>query len=135
MGSLLVGSRAYLAVAHRWRKVLGGGMRQVGLLAAACLYALEWHYDRLAQDHANAERLAQGLAAIAGVGPVSQATNMVFARFPEASCAQLQAWLGERGILAQVHPNTRFVTHLDVSEADIDAVVAAVGAYFDITGR
>ena len=134
VGSLLVGSRERIAVAHRWRKVLGGGMRQVGVLAAACLYALEWHYDRLLQDHANAERLARGLAGSAGIGSLSQATNMVFADFAPASCAPLQAWLLERGILAQITPNTRFVTHLDVSAEDVDAVIVAIAAYFDAAG-
>ena len=130
VGSVLVGGKALIESAHRWRKVLGGGMRQSGILAAACLYALEHNYARLAQDHANAERLAQGLAQVAAVNVLSQATNMVFVQFPDEHCAPLQTWLQERGILLQLLYATRCVTHLDVSAADIDTVVAAVKTYF-----
>ncbi|MCS6508885.1 low-specificity L-threonine aldolase [Burkholderia thailandensis] len=130
VGSVLVGSRALIDRAHRWRKVLGGGMRQAGVLAAACLYALEHNVERLADDHANAERLAQGLARIEPVKVLSQATNMVFAQIPEADCAPLEAWLEERGILTQMLYASRFVTHCDVSRDDIDTAVAAISAYF-----
>jgi threonine aldolase len=130
VGSVLVGSRALIESAHRWRKMLGGGMRQVGVLAAACLCALDHNVARLADDHANAERLAAGLAGIGEVKVLSQATNMVFAQFPQDHCAPLQAWLTERGILTQMLYATRFVTHLDVSAADIDTFVGAVKAYF-----
>ncbi|OHU99128.1 low-specificity L-threonine aldolase [Mycobacterium talmoniae] len=130
VGSVLVGSTALIEVAHRWRKVLGGGMRQSGVLAAACLYALDHNVARLADDHANAARLADGLARIDEVRVVSQATNMVFAQFPPQECAGLQAWLTERGILTQLLSASRFVTHLDVSADDVDTFVAAVRAYF-----
>lgn len=131
VGSVLVGARTHIESAHRWRKVLGGGMRQSGLLAAACLHSLEHHYDRLAEDHANAERLARGLAGVAGVNVLSQATNMLFVQFPDEHCTPLEAWLKERGILAQILPTARFVTHLDVDAADIDRVIEAVKTYFD----
>ncbi|WEY41045.1 low-specificity L-threonine aldolase [Paraburkholderia sp. SUR17] len=130
VGSVLVGSRELIERAHRWRKVLGGGMRQAGVLAAACLYALEHNVERLAEDHANAEHLAAGLAGIDQVTVQSQATNMVFAQFPKEHCAPLEAWLKERGILTQMLYASRFVTHLDVSRADIDTFVAAVKGYF-----
>ncbi|KVN01980.1 low-specificity L-threonine aldolase [Burkholderia stagnalis] len=130
VGSVLVGSRPLLERAHRWRKVLGGGMRQAGILAAACLYALEHNVERLADDHANAAHLAEGLARIDEVKVLSHATNMVFAQFPEADCAPLEAWLKERGILTQMLYASRFVTHCDVSRADIDTFVSAVGGYF-----
>ena len=130
VGSVLVGSAALIQVAHRWRKVLGGGMRQSGILAAACLYALDHHYERLAEDHANAERLARGLARIAEARVLSQATNMVFVEFPNEHCVALEAWLKARGILIQALYNSRLVTHLDVSAADIDIAVAAIQAYF-----
>lgn len=130
VGSVLVGSRALIETASRWRKVLGGGMRQSGVLAAACLYALDHHVERLADDHANAERLATGLARIGEVKVLSQATNMVFAQFPEADCTALEAWLKARGILTQMLYASRFVTHRDVSGEDIDTFVAAVSAYF-----
>ncbi|MEZ0365469.1 low-specificity L-threonine aldolase [Mycobacterium sp. pUA109] len=130
VGSVLLGSKAFIEVAHRWRKVLGGGMRQSGVLAAACLYALDHNVARLADDHATAARLAEGLAQIGDVQVLSQATNMVFAQFPPQECAGLQAWLTERGILTRLRYPTRFVTHLDVSADDVDTFVAAVQAYF-----
>lgn len=130
VGSVLVGSKPLLERAHRWRKVLGGGMRQAGLLAAACLYALEHHVDRLAGDHRNAERLSEGLAGIPSMTVLGQATNMVFARIPEARCAPLEAFLRERGILAEVEPESRFVTHLDVSTQDVDTFLASLQEFF-----
>ncbi|WP_321791249.1 low-specificity L-threonine aldolase [Caballeronia sp. J97] len=130
VGSVLVGSKALIDVASRWRKVLGGGMRQSGLLAAACLYALDHHVDGLAQDHDNAAHLAAGLARIDPIEVRSHATNMVFAQVPEAHCAPLEAYLKERGILMQMLYASRFVTHRDVSRADIDIVIRAVKAYF-----
>jgi threonine aldolase len=130
VGSVLVGSAALIERAHRWRKVLGGAMRQSGLLAAACLYALDHNVERLAEDHANAERLAQGLAEIEQVKVLSVATNMVFAQFPEADRAPLEAWLKARGILTQMLYASRFVTHCDVSRADVETFVGAVKEYF-----
>ena len=130
VGSVLVGGRALIERAHRWRKVLGGGMRQSGILAAACLYALDHHYERLAEDHANAERLAAGLGRITECALLSQATNMIYLQVPERHCAPLESWLKQRGILAQIFPATRLVTHLDVGAGDIDRFVAAVEDYF-----
>ncbi|MDR5779265.1 low-specificity L-threonine aldolase [Caballeronia sp. LZ065] len=130
VGSVLVGPRALLEVAGRWRKVLGGGMRQAGLLAAACLHALDHHVEGLARDHENAERLAAGLAQIEPIKVLSQATNMVFAQIPEGHCASLEAYLKERGILMQMLYASRFVTHRDVSREDIDTVIQAVKGYF-----
>jgi threonine aldolase len=130
VGSVLVGSKALIDSAHRWRKVLGGGMRQSGVLAAACLYALEHNVARLAEDHANAAHLAERLAQIEQVKVQSHATNMVFAEFPQEHCAPLEAWLKERGILTQMLYAPRFVTHMDVTRADIDTFVASVKQYF-----
>jgi threonine aldolase len=130
VGSVLVGSRDFIERAYRWRKVLGGGMRQAGFLAAACLYALEHHVERLAEDHENAGRLARGLEAVPQAGVLGQATNMVFVRFPEAHCQALEAHLAERGVLVQVAPETRLVTHLDVSRADVERFLGAVTEYF-----
>jgi threonine aldolase len=132
VGSVLTGPREFIERAYRWRKVLGGGMRQSGYLAAACLYALEHHVERLAEDHRNAERLAEGLAGIQEVAVQGQATNMVFARFPPAHCAPLQAFLAERGMLTQMVYESRFVTHLDVAASDIAAFVGAVESYFTL---
>jgi len=130
VGSLLLGSADFIARARRWRKTLGGGMRQAGLLAAACHHALEHHVERLADDHDNARRLAEGLAGVPGVEVRARDTNMVFAAFPEAHCRALGAHLEACGILMAAGPVTRLVTHLDVSAEQIDRVVAAVNDYF-----
>jgi len=132
VGSVLVGSRELTDAARRWRKVLGGGMRQSGVLAAACLHALEHHVHGLAEDHANAARLAEGLRRIEGVTVLAHDTNMVFVRLPEESCEALAASLRGQGILVRaVYAGpTRLVTHRDVSRADIDKVVAAVGGHY-----
>ena len=130
VGSVLVGDKALLARAHRWRKVLGGGMRQSGVLAAACLYALEHNVGRLAEDHANAAALARGLGQIAQLRVTGQATNMVFLQIPQEHCAPLEAHLKEHGILMQALYGSRLVTHLDVSEVDVDITVKAVKSYF-----
>ena len=130
VGSVLVGSSALIERAFRWRKVLGGGMRQSGFLAAACLYALQHNVDRLAVDHQNAVRLANGLAGISEISVQSNPTNMVFAQIKPADCAPLQAALQAEGILVNMLYLSRFVTHLDVSAAEIDRVIAAIKTYF-----
>ncbi|CAB3847663.1 MULTISPECIES: low-specificity L-threonine aldolase [Achromobacter] len=129
VGSVLVGSEALIARAHRWRKMLGGGLRQSGVLAAACLYALEHNVERLAQDHENARLLAEGLRGIAGVKVLSQDTNMVFVEFEPSRCDALTAALGKEDILmrAVYGGPTRLVTHLNVSADDVRRVVEAVG--------
>ncbi len=131
VGSVLVGSAELIARARRWRKVLGGGLRQSGVLAAACLYALEHNVERLAEDHANARLLADGLRGIAGVRVLSHDTNMVFAEFEPARCEALTAALAADGILmrAVYGGPTRLVTHLDVSAADVRRVVEAVARH------
>ncbi|MGB6054189.1 MAG: low-specificity L-threonine aldolase [Burkholderiaceae bacterium] len=129
-GAVLVGSTELVARARRWRKILGGGMRQSGMLAAAGLYALEHNVARLAEDHDNAAALAAGLAAIDELEVTSAATNMVFVKVPPAACAALEAYLKERGILTQIGPVSRFVTHLDVGAVDIDTVLAACRDFF-----
>jgi threonine aldolase len=130
VGSVLVGSKELIERAFRWRKVLGGGMRQSGFLAAACIYALENNFDHLQEDHDNAARLAAGLRDIDEITVLSNHTNMVFSQIPQAHCAPLQAALQESGILTQMLYASRFVTHLDVSRADIDLVVATAKHYF-----
>jgi threonine aldolase len=123
-GSVLLGSSDIIGAARRWRKVLGGGMRQVGILASAGLYALEHHVKRLDEDHANAERLAAGLRAI-GFPVEEPQTNMVFVDIPPTQVAALSAHLSQRGILAIIGPRTRLVTHLDVSRGMIEATLQA----------
>lgn len=130
IGSVLCGTRELITSAHRWRKMLGGGLRQAGLLAAAGLYALDHHVERLADDHANAARLAEGLRSIDGLEVRGPFTNMVFVTLPTADSATLGFHLRDAGIVATVGPQTRFVTHLDVDRAAIDRVVAAVEAFY-----
>jgi threonine aldolase len=133
VGSALCGSREFIARAHRIRKMAGGGMRQAGLLAAAALHALDHHVARLADDHALARRLAEGLAGIEGLDVRSPHSNIVFASLSGVAYARgagLMAYLAERGILATGLYQLRFVTHLDVDAAGVDRAVAAVRAYF-----
>jgi threonine aldolase len=129
-GSVLVGPKDLIERAHRWRKVLGGGMRQAGIIAAAGLYALEHNFARLAEDHANAEYLAKGLANVAGIEVRPQATNMVFVRLPEEHREPLAASLLARGIVIRPTAMCRLVTHLDVTRADMDATIDGFQAYF-----
>jgi len=130
IGSVLVGSRDLIDIALRWRKVLGGGLRQSGLLAAACLYALDHHVEGLANDHENAALLAAGLAEIEQIEVTSHATNMVFVKIPEQHCTPLGEWLKSRGIVTQMLYSSRLVTHRDVSRSDINFVVASFKAFF-----
>jgi threonine aldolase len=127
-GTVLVGHKALLDKARRARKMLGGGMRQAGILAAAGLHALEHHVARLAQDHANAERLARGLAE-AGYEVEPVHTNMVFAKVPADRCAALREHLAAAGVIAIVSPRTRLVTHLDASAGGIGEAIAAFASF------
>lgn len=126
VGSALCGSKALIERARRIRKMLGGGMRQVGLLAAAANHALDHHVERLADDHANARRLADGLARIPGISVVVPDTNIVFATVEGDRTAALLAHLQARGVLATGLIGLRFVTHLDVDAAGVDRAIAAV---------
>ena len=126
VGSALVGPRELITRAHRWRKMLGGGMRQSGLLAAAALHTLEHHVDRLADDHALAQRLASGLHGLPGLTVEPPQTNIVFADLQGDRAAGLMAHLNARGVLATGLYKLRFVTHLDVDAAGIDRAIAAV---------
>ncbi len=127
-GTVLAGHKGLVDKARRIRKMLGGGMRQVGVLAAAGLYAIEHNVARLAADHANAERLAQGLAG-AGYELEPVQTNMVFVKVPRERCAALQEHLDSAGVTAIVAPRTRLVTHLDVDAAGVDRAVAAFASF------
>ena len=129
IGSALCGSREFIARARRVRKMLGGGMRQAGLLAAAALHALDHHVDRLAIDHANAKRLADGLVRIPGITVVPPDTNIVFADVEDGRGAALLAHLESRGVLATGLIGLRFVTHLDVDAQGIDRAIAAVAGF------
>jgi len=131
IGSALVGSRELIAGAHRWRKMVGGGMRQAGVVAAAALHALEHHVDRLADDHALATRLADGLAGLPGLTLERPQSNIVFADLKGERAAGLMPHLKSRGVLATGLYRLRFVTHLDVDAAGVDRAVAAVREYLN----
>ncbi|MBA2080761.1 low-specificity L-threonine aldolase [Aeromonas veronii] len=131
VGSLLVGSHDFIARARRLRKMLGGGMRQAGILAQAGLFALEQHVTRLADDHRRAKRLAEGLAALPGIEidlSLVQ-SNMVFLRLHEGESAPLLAFMKERGILFSGYGELRLVTHLQINDDDIEEVIDAFTEY------
>jgi len=130
VGTVLLGSRELIGRAKRSRKILGGAMRQAGLLAAAGLYALEHNVARLAEDHANAERLASGLARIGELSVEPAQTNMVFVRVPSGRVGPLAEHLARAGVAALVAPRTRLVTHLDVNANHIDRAVDAFASFF-----
>ncbi|MHC6657159.1 low-specificity L-threonine aldolase [Aeromonas salmonicida] len=131
VGSLLVGSHAFIARARRLRKMVGGGMRQAGILAQAGLFALQQHVVRLGDDHRRARRLAEGLAALPGVrldlGQVQ--TNMVFLQLTGGESAPLLAFMKERGILFSGYGELRLVTHLQINDDDIEEVIDAFTEY------
>jgi threonine aldolase len=130
VGSALCGSRELIERARRVRKMAGGGLRQAGLLAAAAHHALDHHVDRLAEDHAHAQRLAEGLAGLAGLSVRSAQTNIVFVDVADGRGPALLAFLKEHGVLATGLIGLRFVAHLDVDTAGIDHAVAVVRRFF-----
>jgi threonine aldolase len=130
VGSAVAGSAEVIAEVRRNRKLFGGGMRQAGIIAAGALYALRHHVERLADDHRNARRLAEGLrdAGRIEADPGAVETNIVLAHVPDGSAAALVRELGEAGVLAgslDAH-TVRFVTHLDAQEAAVDAALEAM---------
>ena len=138
VGSLIAGSKEFIKRAHRFRKMLGGGMRQAGVLAAAGIYALDHHLQRLDEDHRKAKRLAQGLANIKNIiiNPKEVETNILYFNTTPAGrgAREVAATLKERGVL--VHPTgkdlIRVATHMDVSfdqiEQALDAIEAVMAA-------
>jgi threonine aldolase len=127
-GSVLLGPRDFIEQARRWRKALGGGMRQAGILAAAGLYALEHHVRRLAQDHANADYLGAGLSGM-GLRVEPPQTNMLYVEIPAPQATEIKTHLEQRGILATIKPRTRLVTHLDLPREKIETVLQAFRDY------
>jgi threonine aldolase len=126
VGSALCGSKDFIARAHRWRKMTGGGMRQAGMLAAAATFALDHHVQRLADDHALAQRLADGLRGIKGLALEEPQTNIVFADVAKDKAQSLIDALKAQGVLVTGLYRLRFVTHLDVDAAGVDRAIAAV---------
>ena len=125
VGSALVGSKTLIAKAHRIRKMLGGGMRQVGILGAAALHALDHHVDRLDEDHRLALRLAQGLQGLPGVKVEMPQTNLVFVDLEPSRATGAVERLRQAGVLCTGLYRLRLVTHLDVNQDDIDRAIEA----------
>jgi threonine aldolase len=132
VGSVLVGTEALIKAGLRWRKMLGGGMRQSGILAAAGLHALDHHVTRLAEDHARAGRLAAGLKNIEAISVQGCFTNMVFIDVPAERLRALDSHLLASGVRASIGylPSVRLVTHLDVDDAAIDRAVDVFADFF-----
>lgn len=128
VGSVLCASKPFIKQARRWRKMLGGGMRQAGILAAAGIIALSQMVDRLADDHTNARRLAEGLAQIPGftVDLDTIQTNMVFFSLAEPLVGKFSLFMAERGIIIGDGPYAiRAVTHYGIDAPDIEHVIQA----------
>jgi threonine aldolase len=131
LGAVLCGSEAFIDEAWRWKQRLGGAMRQAGVCAAACLYALDHHTDRLAEDHANARVLARGLAQIPGLVVEEPETNLVFfdTRGAGLTADALAQRVRQSGVMVStVGPHrVRACTHLDVDPAGIALALQAIG--------
>jgi threonine aldolase len=138
IGSLVAGSKTFIDRVHRFRKMFGGGMRQVGIIAAAGIYALDHHIERLKEDHQNAKRLALGLKELKGVSvdPDQVETNIIIFNIDDTgmTAAQMAEAMKRNGVL--IHPisktQIRLVTHLDVSSEDIET---ALKAFEKLLGR
>ncbi|HEY6133344.1 MAG TPA: low-specificity L-threonine aldolase [Rubrivivax sp.] len=128
VGSALIGTKELIARAHRIRKMLGGGMRQAGAIAAAALHALDHHVDRLAQDHAQAKRLAEGLQGLPGVCVEPPQTNILFVDLEPSRAAGVVSRLRDAGLLCTGLYRLRLVTHLDVGADDIDRAIKILRA-------
>lgn len=131
VGSLLLGSSSLVNKARRWRKVLGGGMRQAGMLAAAGQYALENNISRLKDDHANARYLAKCLSSLEGFNvDMSNTTNMVYASCDEDfNIVDIAAKLKQQGVLISPSKQLRLVTHLGITRKDIDTFINVLSAH------
>jgi len=133
IGSVLVGNQAFIAEARRVRKAMGGGMRQAGYLAAAGIYALDHHVERLRDDHEHARELAAALSElpwVVNIRPV-QTNILIFDLLPPRTPADLLRYLKENGVIASAFgPQTiRFVTHLDVTEPMVEEAIAIMKRY------
>ncbi|MDJ0683357.1 MAG: low-specificity L-threonine aldolase [Alphaproteobacteria bacterium] len=130
-GSVLCGPEDLIRSARRWRKMLGGGMRQAGLLAACGLYALDHHVERLAEDHANAKRLADRLAELPlGVDLSLVQSNMVFVFPDEALMDALTAHMADHGVTIAGRGTVRLVLHLDISARDVETVADLFESFY-----
>jgi threonine aldolase len=133
VGSVLVGSKPFIAEARRVRKAFGGGMRQAGYLAAAGIYALDHHVERLRDDHAHARQLATALAELSWVTNIRpvQTNILIFDLTPPNTPATFLAYLKQNGVIASAFgPQTiRFVTHLDVTQTMIQQAINVINRY------
>lgn len=130
VGSVLVGDGELVTKARRWRKVLGGGLRQSGYLAAACIYALENNVERLADDHANAARLAEGLSAVLPGQVRYTGTNMVFvSATEELNTHALAEHLRRDGIGVTPGQTLRLVCHLGVTRRCVDRIIESAATF------
>jgi threonine aldolase len=127
-GTLLLSNKSFIENARRARKILGGGMRQAGVIAAAGLYALDNNVERLKDDHANAQRLADGLRK-SGYEVSGPNTNMVLVRVSPEESSQLGSFLKERQIVVLPRAPMRLVTHLDVDAAGIERAIVAFSEF------
>ncbi|MES2016499.1 MAG: low-specificity L-threonine aldolase [Pseudomonadota bacterium] len=130
VGSVLCGPKAFIEQGKRWRKMLGGGMRQAGVLAAAGLYALEHNIERLADDHANAANLSRGLGRIAQLKVATPQTNIFYIEVPLESVDALRTTLARERIRATVGQHTRLVTHINVTAADVERIIDVFTTFF-----
>ena len=132
VGSVLLGTHELIDKARRWRKVLGGGWRQAGMLAAMAQHALDHHVERLADDHRRAARLAAALRVLPGVTVEEPQTNLIFITVPDGRQAALAAHLASEGILVPAGrgPRIRLVTHLDVDDAGLARTIVAFQGFF-----
>jgi threonine aldolase len=132
VGSVLVGNREMLTRAKRWRKMVGGGMRQVGILAAACLYAIDNNVDRLIDDHNLAQSLAEKLIGIEGLNVHGDkaSTNMVFLSTPGRDPQDFHNWCQDRGLLFGGRDPARLVVHKQINQEQVDQAVTTIKAYF-----
>jgi threonine aldolase len=133
IGSVLCGSQALIDEARRWRKTLGGGMRQAGIVAAAGIYVLENNIQRLEEDHANAALLGEELAKIPQlkVDLEHLHTNMVFLEATSGDFIALSEFLAEKNILIDARYTARLVCHLDISREDVLTTIAAIKEFYD----
>jgi threonine aldolase len=137
VGSVLAGPADFIKTARRWRKMVGGGMRQAGVLAAAGIIALTEMVERLEDDHINAARLAQGLAQLPGfyLNPVETQTNMVFFELDERLVGRFTPFMAERGIIVGDGPGLiRVVTHYGIEVKDIERVLQAAAEFSKVIG-
>lgn len=131
IGSVLCGPTAFIEEAKHWRKMLGGGMRQAGIIAAAGIYALTNNVDRLAEDHENAKALAKGLSSINELQITQVNTNILWLKLQPQDVTPLADYLAENGIKAGVGEAMRLVTHLGISPQDVEKVIGIFKRFYD----